>query len=479
MFGQRVSGLSRSGGVSLTSKSADEWVFHVDQPGRPISATVRLWPAEVDWVCDCDDENDPCPHVAAAAIATRHDTLKSVDSAKPAIGHIEYELQACRGYLALARNIVVGASSSPLTGSLTRGRSDVTVSAADMQIELLLGRLGQKEINRGFMRRLVEPLSQATKVRFDGREVQVEPHPSRLGLVLRDRGPGVWVDWVSREEGLFFPDSSVQVIGGKVVLVDKSDLPADLAEWIGHDIGPKSFAFFAAEVLPRIKQAAPVEVKTSRIPETIRVEPRLEVETRRLSQQEISLSSSVVYGSPPIARLVGNDLEYLDDRVVPVRDRNLEASLIAKVRRHYSVVPGAAARLPVQKALDLASQMARDSEVKGLESLSVGGRLAPMVVFQDGKGEISFEGPSGVSIGVSEVLGAWRQGASVLFSEGLGQYLDLPTDWLAQVGPLVERLLTMGGAGKLSRDPVRLHRRLWLRVGPRCLRKRAGPFLRR
>ncbi len=68
-----------SRGVELTRASAvigerggeDEVVFRVSIRGGMISHTVRLFPEEADWECQCGSHEDACEHAAAAVIAWR------------------------------------------------------------------------------------------------------------------------------------------------------------------------------------------------------------------------------------------------------------------------------------------------------------------------------------------------------------------------------------------------------------------------
>jgi uncharacterized Zn finger protein len=63
--------LVRRGAVSQESSSPDEIVLRVLVRAGRAAPVVRLFPREPGWECDCDGEDDPCEHVAAAAIASR------------------------------------------------------------------------------------------------------------------------------------------------------------------------------------------------------------------------------------------------------------------------------------------------------------------------------------------------------------------------------------------------------------------------
>src|SRR3954467_5341141 len=61
--------LARARAVAIESSGADEIVLRVRAAGRPVPATVVLYPTELEWECDCPSRLSPCEHVAAAAIA--------------------------------------------------------------------------------------------------------------------------------------------------------------------------------------------------------------------------------------------------------------------------------------------------------------------------------------------------------------------------------------------------------------------------
>ena len=65
--------LAREGAVLRTSEGgqagAREMTFRVRAASHPVAPTVTLYLDDEEWSCDCGGKVDPCPHVAAAAIA--------------------------------------------------------------------------------------------------------------------------------------------------------------------------------------------------------------------------------------------------------------------------------------------------------------------------------------------------------------------------------------------------------------------------
>ena len=63
--------LVRAEAVSLEEESPGETALRVSTRGGMLSFFVTLHPEEREWSCDCTSSDDPCEHVAAAAIALR------------------------------------------------------------------------------------------------------------------------------------------------------------------------------------------------------------------------------------------------------------------------------------------------------------------------------------------------------------------------------------------------------------------------
>ena len=63
--------LVRAEAVSLEEESPEESTLRVSTRGGMISFVVTLQHAEREWSCECTSPDDPCEHVAAAAIALR------------------------------------------------------------------------------------------------------------------------------------------------------------------------------------------------------------------------------------------------------------------------------------------------------------------------------------------------------------------------------------------------------------------------
>jgi len=63
--------LVRASAVAGVSEDDDEIVCRVRTPDRAVAPTVRLYPGDEEWDCDCDSKAPCCEHIAAAVIAVR------------------------------------------------------------------------------------------------------------------------------------------------------------------------------------------------------------------------------------------------------------------------------------------------------------------------------------------------------------------------------------------------------------------------
>ena len=103
--------LAREKAVARVPGASDgEVTLRVRAPGHAIAPTVALYVDDDEWSCDCGGKVDPCPHVAAAAIAVAQGDVAASDaSARPdeEPARIAYGLGRRERKLTLARAIVV------------------------------------------------------------------------------------------------------------------------------------------------------------------------------------------------------------------------------------------------------------------------------------------------------------------------------------------------------------------------------------
>ena len=164
--------LVRGEAVSGDRSSRDELVFRVATKGGLVSPTVTLYPEDEDWECSCASPDDPCEHVAAAAIAMRQarKSGQTVPKAGGRIGRLRYLFSEDEhGQLSFERHIVTGEGEDEkihvLTSTLdaiAKGRVEGPRFAAtrqDMDVELTLGARRRGAIPKDHAAKLLSALS--------------------------------------------------------------------------------------------------------------------------------------------------------------------------------------------------------------------------------------------------------------------------------------------------------------------------------
>ena len=165
---------------------------------------------------------------------------------------------------------------------------------------------------------------------IDQREflLYIEPDPSITGVYQRRcalrrhcAGRRIWPDSAERDElpqGRFFA-------------------PDDVAELV-------------TAVLPALRQRIPVEIRTQRLPGTVAEPPRVIIETHR-QEETLIVSPSLVYGTPPTARVEGERLVSLGRQTVPLRNAAAERQLTRQLELELGLEPGRSERFTGEDAV--------------------------------------------------------------------------------------------------------------------------------
>src|SRR5262245_33294865 len=140
--------LVRASAVAGVSENDEEIVCRVRMPERALAPTVRLYPEDEEWDCDCESKAPCCEHVAAAVIAVRrsHQEGLTLPTDQRSGAHLGYRFKAAREHLVLERLVVQPNGTSELlersVSSIVSSASDarrISPSQADIAIDRLLG----------------------------------------------------------------------------------------------------------------------------------------------------------------------------------------------------------------------------------------------------------------------------------------------------------------------------------------------------
>ena len=479
--------LVRENSVTRASASASEIVLRVRAPGHVIAPTVTLYVDDGEWSCDCGGRIDPCPHVAAAAIFAAQapaneaasPTLELPDAARPrdssddglASGaqgaasrrsaRLVYRLGREATLLTLARVIVRDdgreETVTSLASELARGRaSELSATHDDLQIDRILGPTPRRFAPLARLSDLFEAMS-ASEVTFEGAPIKVSAQLVLPRASVEDAQGGGFRLRIDRDPVI------TQVIAKAVARVGDTLRPlgetattGDLLERLPlvRTFRSADEAELVTHVIPELEKRLEVRIATTRLPsKSVTARARIALD---LSHQghTLSILPTLVYGDPPIARIDGDSLTSLA-RDVPVRRRDEERALTARLRDELNLVPGRRVDLDGVDAIRFAQKLRAFQRATGDEAHAAvfeGKPLAARVVFADGVLDVIFEhegeGEDEQPVRRTDgavVLRAWRDGLDLVPLEG-GGWAPLPLDWLSRHGDRVADLLA-------ARDP--------------------------
>jgi superfamily II DNA or RNA helicase len=458
--------LVRDGAVTRVSASpgANEVVLRVRAPGHAIAPTVTLYPQDGEWTCDCGGKVDPCPHVAAAAIfagqAPAGDDAESVPEEPGPAARLVYRLGREATLLTLARVIVRGdGSEEPVTSlatELAQGRGgELSATHDDLRIDRILGPAPRRFAPLARIADLFEAMA-ASEVTFDGAPVKVAGSPVLPRATIED-APGGFLLRIDRDPAVTeVIAKAVARVGDTLRPLGETTTTGDLLERLPlvRTFRSADEAELVTRVIPELEKRLDVTIATTRLPrKSVTARPRIALD---LSHQghTLSILPTLVYGDPAIARVDGEALVPLG-RDVPVRRRDEERALMARLRDELNLVPGRRVDLDGVEAIRFAKKL-RDYQRamgQGAHGAVFEGRpLVPRVVFADGAFDVVFEHeqtaeePARRADGAT-VLRAWRDGLDLVPLEG-GGWAPLPLDWLARHGDRVADLLAARDADK-------------------------------
>jgi hypothetical protein len=462
--------LSRAGAVIGERRSGAEIVLKVATQVGMAYATVTLWLQEVGWECDCKHTEEVCPHVAAAVIALRRAQQegKRLPAPKALPGRVGYRFTRTERSLAFERFVIQGDRTQLLQGSLAgvaTGRSEgppVVVTQADLAVERALGSRPSGRLPRELMPQLLKALAQCPEVCLDTIPIKTSATP----VLPQGRV-------VDQQEGFLLyiePDPTItEVFTNGVVLcgdtlrpVGESGLTARERDILpqGRFFAPEDVAELVTDVLPALRQRLPVEIRTQRLPDTVAEPPRLVIDTQRQGETLVVLPS-LVYGTPPTARVEDGRLVLLGRRTVPLRNEAAERQLFRQVQLELGLVPGRSERFTTEEAVRFVRRLLTwRGEVRGdgYKAFVLAPPLVPRLQLDAARFDVCFETPglptspqsTSTRVDAGTVLRAWQHGATLVpLRDGSG-WAPLPADWLARYGDrLADLLAARSAAGAL------------------------------
>ena len=424
--------LARSGAVRGGDAGGPaEAVLRVVEPGRIVAPRVVLYPNDEEWECDCGSRDDPCVHVAAAAIAQRQGLIGEVEA------RLAYRFRREAGSLSFERVAKTNAGEQTFRGTLAgqargagAGGPPVTASELDFEVERLLGAQRAGRLPRGVLHKLVAALEAAADVQLDGAPIRPRAAPCEWRVIVTDDGPGFRLVLDRHPAVSEALGEDVVRCGEELRVLGASGLEGRELEPLvrGRRFAPEEAVELAAEVIPSLAKRLAVEVETRRLPEARSEPPRLAVETAR-DGDELSVLATLVYGDPPRARIDAGRLVPIQG-ALPLRDADAEQHLTAHLRTALGLEPGVRMKLAPGEALRFVARLeAFRGAVRGTahQDYFVAGTLMPR--FTGGRDDLALDFGTGEAPGdrvdAARAVAAWRAGESLVPLAG-GGFAELP-----------------------------------------------------
>ncbi len=494
---QAVSAARIVGTVTLDRESPESVALKVKLPDETMVRTVQLFPEDEDWLCDCKAEDGVCVHAAAAAIAYRlsKNRGRPLPSMTSRMARVEHAFTRHSGGLFLERFLVQNDKRLPLKttlSALTSGRVDgprVAPEPADLAVDVILGLDNRTYPLPERMARLLQAMAGCPCVTLDGAPVKAsaEEVPFEI-LRLTERGNGFLLR-LARAPGLdeVFQNGAALKNGVLHPLRETCLNIRERAEFTqGRVIPPAQKIELMTSILPELRSRIHVEADTEHLPKVSDAGAMIHFETALDGSDGLAVVPTLVYGNPPIARVVAGRLVALANEV-PIRDELLEERLARRLERETGLRLGDRTVARGMDAIRLSEKIEAWSRIKGEGGATVGGEsalnrfwlappLRPDLKVQGDDFQVSFDARDGHgrragSADPQAVMRAFRAGQSLVPLMG-GGFAELPLAWLMRHGGrLADLLEAKSGRGELPAcaipDLARLCRDLDMPEPPR------------
>jgi superfamily II DNA or RNA helicase len=452
--------LARAGAAALEAKQGAEYVFRVKPASRPVAFTVYLTPDDA-WECSCDGAFDPCEHVVAAAITLSTQGENVVTTAQ-AWTRLVYRFTKVEGGLTVTRELLhADGRREPLSASLQSMLANgqlrtLQVENGDLLADRVLERPWRGALPAERLDALLGLLENARNVLIDGQPVAFSREVVLPRVKVEDDGAAFVVTIHADPRVSEVVAKGVARLGDVVCKLGETGLTGEWLERLPsvRRYEAKDTGELTSRVLPELARRFPIDNHSKRLPRIDRtLKPRIELELTQLDTG-LSVLPTLVYGSPPCARVDGGTLKHLGGPM-PLRDEQAESRLTQHLRESLGLVPGRRTAFSGPELSRFVAQLAsfrgaltgdaRRIVGAGLEltpRLSVKGSVDAFGVPQ-ADFTLDFEvrgGAPGASVSGEAVLRAWKEGLGLVPLEG-GGWAPLPQAWLEANGARVQALL--------------------------------------
>jgi hypothetical protein len=466
--------LTRTTKIVKEAGDGAEFNFRVTGGTGPVSPRGTLWLDDACWSCDCTENNDPCSHVAAAAIALKNgEVLDSAVSSPARVAGLTliYSFERADGRLHFHRLLRGGEKEQRLSGSLRayvggvasgRIRSlPVSASQADYTVDAVIQEARDWQPGTDSMRALLACLHGLPNVELDGETVHVRRDPLSVRAIIEDgERDGVILrrEFFEQADEIF--QNGVGRIGDVLRPLARQELPQALQVLLAKNavFGPRQFADLLSDIIPELRRHLAVEVRSSRLPKLEKMPLRIVLETEgSAAEGTLHVQPRIIYGGDREFILTGQGFTAVDgvpEDCIPLRDRAKEQTLERDLRLELHLSLGRSVSFREQEAFDFLRR-AQDWEVRGpgAREFAIHG---PVRVVSHWDGEtfglacVCARGREGntneARVSYSTLVRAWQEGRSLLALPG-GGYGQIPAEFLARYAARLEALLQASEIG--------------------------------
>lgn len=440
--------LAREAAVVRVSESATEHVLRVRAPGFAVPPTVTLYVDDEEWSCDCGGKLDPCPHVAAAAIAVASGEL-AADGGVPALSaHVAYRLGVREGRLTLARFVVRSdGKEEALRGSLAsdvvaRKTAELAPTHEDLRIDRIVSATSRDVVPLERLGEIFAALAGSPHVTLDGAPVILSAERLKPRAVVEDAEGGGLVLRVEADSSFekLVATGVARVQGGALRPLGETATTGERMERLPlvRKFKKHEETELVTRVIPELEKTIEVTNRARRLAKkSVRVRPRIQMDLSHHGHT-LSVLPLLVYGDPAIARIDGEQVIAFGGDV-PVRRIDEERALLQRLRSELDLVLGRRVHFDGAEATRFAARLRNFQDLVGEHEQAAvfEGKPLEARVEVDGEGRFdvvfAHEGEETKRADPTLVLRAWRDGLDIVPLEG-GGWAPLPARWLAQHG---------------------------------------------
>lgn len=424
--------------VEIVEQSADDVSLLID-------SVHEVWITNDNWDCNCSSPMNPCLHVITGILALERGTVTlQVQTVNP--GFLRYKISEGTRGIEFSRVWVENNRESRYRGQGELSELDKSIQRL-FDEELRAGNIVAKERIHDLLSILEN--DDITSITFNG-------HPYRTSSKLA--GPVAVIE--HHPEGYLLrlagDPKMQQVFKGGIVLYDgelrKFDRVLDNLSYTHLQRGIKyridEVEPLVCEAIPNLKRQIPVYSLVDDLPTAVEAAPYILIETKAKtgtgsSIQSIEVIAQIVYGRPPIAKVVNQSLERLNS-TIPMRqiaeeDRLIGMYRLLKSSRHFPL--NFAKEFTVDQIPQVLSTL---NTLKSIEGITISGfattiqvkkEIQPTIDVSENDLSVDWEGAES-----NAVFEAWRNQQQYILLDN-GSLHQLPNDWLAENGHLVRELL--------------------------------------